>query len=365
MALAAMVLVSWCALQSASASSTPGQQLQNLLQAGQVDKAERLLAGLEGPPHQLARFRGLVAMQKGEFAKAEAAFKAVLKEKPEWKSTWLYLAQAQLRLSHYENALTSLEQCADLGERRPGYYRLKARAHQGVNETAEAYAILAQASQRFPDAHELALDTLLVLVRAGLHHGAITELRDLLDRAPLSPAQLTLAARIARETLDTPAGLTTLELLAHKAPDNPGVLSEVGYAWATLHNPRAAAHFFGRAHRQGGATAFEAADQWRLAGDTRAALRWNAAVAPGARQLTQRLAIFLSAEDYNRATALEPLLASAGPLEDTTLYHLAYAFLQVGDLKHAAHLADQITHRPKQRTLQEWIDQGRKKRTEG
>ena len=43
MALAAMVLASWCALQSASASSTPGQQLQNLLHAGQVDKAERLL----------------------------------------------------------------------------------------------------------------------------------------------------------------------------------------------------------------------------------------------------------------------------------------------------------------------------------
>lgn len=365
MALAAMVLVSWCGLQSASASPTPGQQLQSLLQAGQVDKAERLLAGLEGPAYQLARFRGLVALQKGEFAQAEAAFKAVLKEKPEWKSTWLYLAQAQLRLSHYENALTSLEQCADLGERRPGYFRLKARAHQGAHQPAEAYATLQRASLRFPEAHELALDTLLVLVRAGLHHAAIAELRELLDRTPLSPAQLTLAARIAREALGTPAGLTTVELLAQLAPNNAGVLAEAGYAWASLHTPRAAAGFFGRAHRLGGSTAFEAADQWRLAGDTRAALRWNAAVAPGARQLTQRLAIYLSAEDYDRATALEPLLASAGALDDTTLYHLAYAFLQVGDLKHAAHLADQITHRPKQTTLQEWIAQSRKRRFQG
>ena len=364
-ALTTMLLVSWCALQSASASNTPGEQLQRLLQAGQVDKAEHLLAGLEGPRHQLTRFQGLVALQKGEFAQAEAAFKAVLKEKPEWKSTWLYLAQAQLRLSHYENALTSLEQCADLGERRPGYYRLKARAHQGAHQPAEAYATLQEARQRFPDAQELALDTLLVLVRAGLHHAAIGELRALLDRTPLSPEQLTLAARIARETLNTPAGLTTLELLVHQAPDNPGVLAEAGYAWATLQAPRAAADFFGRAHRQGGTTAFEAADQWRLAGDTRQALRWNAAVSPGPRQLTQRLAIYLSAEDYDRATALEPLLADASALNDTTLYHLAYAFLQVGELKHAAHLANQINHQAQQTTLQEWIAQSRKSRLQG
>ena len=86
---------------------------------------------------------------------------------------------------------------------------------------------------------------------------------------------------------------------------------------------------------------------------------------PSARQLTQRLAIYLSAEDYDRATALEPLLASADALDDAALYHLAYAFLQVGDLKHAAHLASQITHRPKQTTLQEWIAQSRKSRIQG
>ena len=88
-------------------------------------------------------------------------------------------------------------------------------------------------------------------------------------------------------------------------------------------------------------------------------------MSPGPRQLTQRLAIYLSAEDYDRATALEPLLADASALNDTTLYQLAYAFLQVGELKHAAHLANQINHQAQQTTLQEWIAQSRKSRLQG
>ena len=76
----------------------------------------------------------------------------------------------------------------------------------------------------------------------------------------------------------------------------------------------------------GGDYAFEAADQYRMAGRHREALRMNGQAPPSDAQLTQRVSILFEQRQYARIVAMNPRLDAAA-----SRYRVAYAHYAVGD----------------------------------
>jgi len=336
---------------SVRANQNPAETIQTFIQNGQLEKAAQHLHALEGPEYQVKRFYGLIALKKGNAVEAATLFERVLELKPEWKSTYLYLAQAQLHLERYAAAISSLQKCHELAQDRPGYYRLRIRAELGIKNHEKALEIAEQAQSRFPQASELQFDSLWVLTKVGLIHTALDQAQALLTRPSNSSANLLLLARIARHGIRYPKAKALLEQLLHTHPNQGPLRFEAGLGYAQLGLHKVSARFFEQADQLGHPAAFEAADQYRLAQDSRKALELNARMVPGKKQLEQRLTIYLSAKDYHRATALEPLLTRRKFLNDESRYRLGYAYVQVQDIDRAQKMALRIEDSSRQQQL--------------
>tara|TARA_Y100001934_G_scaffold281107_1_gene389752 strand:- start:1091 stop:2215 length:1125 start_codon:yes stop_codon:yes gene_type:complete len=326
----------------ASKASQPlsqAQLIQELLQNDKVAEAKKALQNLEGPEHQMNRFYGLIALKNGEAQKAIVLFKEVIAQQPQWKSTYLYLAQAQLELNLFSEAIESLEQCRSIAEKRAGYHRLLIRAHLGANRPQEAIRATEKALALFPNNLALQIDRVWSLSKIGLIHHALDELQELITTNQYPNKSIAVLARIARHAIRYERAKHLLERLLHVHPDHGPLYFEAGLAYAQLKHPKTAANLFERAHQLGHLGAFEAADQFRLASNSRKALELNAQVVSLKKKFNQRLNIYLSAGNYHRATALEPLLTKYDLLDDSTRFRLGYAFIQTGNHTHANQMA--------------------------
>ena len=363
--LVLLLTVGGTPLSQAYGAADIGATFHTLLQAGELAKAQTLLEGLAGPEARLTRFRGLLALKREQFPKAEKSFRRVLKLKPQWLSTWMVLAQVQLALKRPGDALDSLKRCASLGKDRPGYYRLKARAHLAAQQAAKAFKTLQAGRTRFPESVDLKLDTVLILTTTGLHHRAVRELQDLVSREPLSSQHLRVAGSILTRIRKTPGALPLLERLLHRYPATATLYSHAGFSYAKEGNHLWAGRFFARAASLGEDTAFEAADQFRLLGQVQQALQWNAQVTSTSRLLPQRLTIYLEAESYHQATSLEPLLRRAGLLDAPTRFQLGYAWIKAGQIDRANALLNKMPPSPSRTSFKTMITQAEEFRFQG
>lgn len=340
---------------SQAQSDSPTQTIQALIQSGDLLNAQKRLDALSGPEHQLKRLSGLIALQQGTPQKAANLFKRVIELKPEWKSTYLYLAQAQLQLERYNQALASLMHCEEIGENRPGYYRLLIRAYLGSNQPQLAFTMAEKAHRKFPGRPELRLDRIWVLTKIGLIHTALDELDTLIRSANYPASSITLLARIAREGMQYPVATEALEYLVQSHPEHALLHFEAGLGYSQLKKHHIAARFFERATLLGHPAAFEAADQFRLALQPRKALQLNAQIADKKRLLPQRLTIYLSANNYHRASALKPLLTQHNLLNDDIRFRLGYAFVQIQNSAQANQMANGIESPSRQKELMNLI----------
>jgi tetratricopeptide (TPR) repeat protein len=147
--------------------------------------------------------------------------------------------------------------------------------------------------------------------------------------------------------------------LLHTYPSQGPLYFEAGLGYAQLGQHKVAARFFERADELGHPAAFEAADQYRLAQAPRKALELNAQVISRKKQLKQRLTIYLSANDYHRATSLEPLLTHHEALDDSSRFRLGYAYVQVQDINRAQKMAQEIEDPSRQEQLNALISRVR------
>jgi hypothetical protein len=119
-----------------------------------------------------------------------------------------------------------------------------------------------------------------------------------------------------------------LEEARLRLPRAPELLSQLAFSHAEVDHHRTAADLFARRTRVDGRHAYEAADQYRVLGRPREALRWNAHVVDVARKLPQRVAILVMADRVDGALALLPELTERGLLDDVMRHHLGYAAIK-------------------------------------
>ncbi|MBN2496949.1 MAG: tetratricopeptide repeat protein [Deltaproteobacteria bacterium] len=320
----------------------PIEFVQELIEAGKLDEARRLLDGLEGDEAVLESFRGILDMKAGRPERAIAHFERVLVLKPTQTAVWLYLGQARFQTGRFRESLRALEKGAAVGRKLPAFFQLKARAEKELGLVEAAYGSLEEARGLFPGQDDLVREQALLLVGEGLYAAALSKGQEYLARRPEDRDGYLILGEALRKAGRPREAAVILEQAALRFDQDPEILARLAFAYSTDHRTLAAARLFAKATRLGGEHAFAAAEHFRLAGRFREAMQMNARVQDPKKKLSQRLAIYLGSAHFSRAAALEGALVSATALDDTCRYRLAYANLRTGDLQTAERLAREV-----------------------
>lgn len=244
-------------------------------------------------------------------------------------------AAASLERGDAAAALAAMKGTDALAERLVAQPLLLARAQLGTGDPDGAYATLERATRRFPDEIAPRLELVALCVDQELPVAArawaesIVELRG----DALEPE---IAEAITTALWRDRGALPLLEDLALRFADLRGHLA---WAWSSQGHWYAAATLFERASGSSGEYAFEAADQYRLAGFTARALAHNARVADDGKRIDQRIDILFGVAEMARVVALEPAALAAGVVRAATRVRLAEAHWRLGNHARATAIA--------------------------
>jgi len=294
--------------------------LQALLDEKRWDEAEARIAQL--PPESRVRFQGIVAMGRGQPAVAAQAFEAALQSTPGVPELHLHAAHAYYKLGKYNDVLRHTRASSALQATVIAQPLLEARALEGLERDAEAYSVLRQACETFEGENRPWLELAALAHRKKLTSEVRRAARHVLSRKPERDVVLSLF----RLLYGDPDALPILERIAASYPADAEFRGLLGHVYARERRWFAAAKLFEDATQMGGDFAFEAADQYRMAGTYRAALRMNGMVPSSERQMAQRVSILFERAEYDRIVAIDVSFKDPG-----SLYRVAYAYYAIGD----------------------------------
>lgn len=293
--------------------------------------AEALAVARDAPVRESTRATliGVIAMRAGAHKKAIESFNRALKLGPPREQIHLYLAWSHYALKQRKQARQSLSKVKSKRAQVPFYWLLRGRMARDTNDAEGAYKLLLQGTKRYPEDRDLARELGFVMVAAGAHQQA----RRILIRALSDPgpdtqvwADGTRLLRALSDRGDFREALFYTEILRARLPRWATQIDVLAaHLYARTKKPMTAAQLFARASLRGGpkSYAFEAADQFRVARQTRRALQWNARVQQPKQRLRQRMLILTEAGQWNRAAATGRKLDTLGGL-DTALLRQRY-----------------------------------------
>ena len=302
--------------------------IQELVDTQQWDQVESRLESLS--PAVRPRFEGLIAQGRGEHEKAAEAFERALIATPEVPQLNLYAAHAYLGLKRFEKALEHARAAKALREESIAQSLLEARALDGLDRAAEAYSVLVDACQLFQEETRPRLELAALAHRKGLKKEVRRLVGEVLERTPDRDTALALFHLLYG---DAEAGPLLEQMLAQYQGDAE-IRAHFGYVYAEKRRWFSAARLFEEAMTLGGDYAFEAADQYWLAGRYRDALRLNGLAPRTDAQQVQRISILFEQRSYARIVAINPTQA-----DPATRYRLAYSHYSVGSFSRATDTA--------------------------
>lgn len=312
-------------------------QIGGAIAAGRLDEAASRLDGTSLPAAVHHRLAGRIAWARGDADAADGAWTKALELTPQDTTLRLHLAQVRLAAGRPGAALEALEGTESLAAEAVAQPLLRARALRGVGRADEAYGTLVAATRAFPREPGPPLELVALCVDRELYTAAQAWARGVADGAD-RPTTVALMGAL----LPSRGSRPFLEQLAARFPDDPDVRARLAAAYALGGRWHVAGDLYAEATALGGDYAHLAADQFRLAGDTRRALESNAAVRDPARRLRQRLHILFAAEDFARVIAMEPRVLRSGLATPADRYRFAYAQFLMGHHARATTLAKDL-----------------------
>ena len=299
--------------------------IHQLIDDKRWDEAESQLDSVS--PVVRPRFEGLIAQGRGNLQKAVIAFEQALENTPKQPRLHLYASHAYLEMKYFSDALRHAETAKALSDESLAQALLEARALEGLNRKADAYSILARACERFPKKTRPWLELAALAYREDLREDVRRAAEQIMARNPERSVATALFHLLYRD----PEALPMLEQLAARYQYDAKMRSHLGHVYAEKRRWFAAARLFEEATMLGDSHAFEAADQYWLAGLFQEALRMNALAPKSIAQQIQRVAILFEAHSYARIVAMAPTLN-----DPATIYRVAYSHYAIGDHSRAA-----------------------------
>ena len=294
--------------------------VQALVDGQEWDELEAQLTLM--PPESRLRFEGLIAMGRGQPARAAMAFEDALKSTPAVPELHLHAAHAYFQLKEFEAVLRHARSASSLAEEVIAQPLLEARALEALKRHGEAYSILVRACQTFEKEYRPWLELAALAHRRELK----SEVRRTALKAWSLQPDRTAAIAIFHLLYGDPDALHIVEQIAAAYPDDPEFRALLGHMYAGERYWFSAARLFEEATQLGGQYAFEAADQYRMAERYDDALRMNRLANAGQKQIKQRISILFEQEQYARIVAMNASVDEPG-----IQYRLAYSHYAIGE----------------------------------
>lgn len=339
------------AAESAGAADVDHVSLAaRMVRDGHYDRAKSVLADVDPTAEglDLADFhtvRGLVALHDARWQDAVTDLDRAIANGKVDDIVFVYLAQAQWGLQDYEATLRMIRNAAQEGERLASLQLMRAQSLWKLGRLHEAWAVLDDASKRFPEESQFRRMSFFLLVDLGLYQQAMVVARAYLDD-PRSDA--TVEDYLAfGEAMIRNGALERATLLLEKAAlmfDDRRVTMQLAQAWAKRGKPLVAGELLGRASLEEPALVVDAAEMFRRAGALERALYMNAQVDDQKQKFRQRVAILTDQQNFEGVAAMQDRLERLRLLNDqSVLYAVAYARFQIGDYEAAERLLKRIT----------------------
>lgn len=298
--------------------------IHDLIEAKRWDAAEAQLGSIS--PDARPRFEGLIAQGRGDPAEAAKAFERALMATPGIPQLHLHAAHAYFKLKQFEAVLRHAQAASSLKAEAVAQPLLESRALEGLNRDTEAYVVLKQACETFTDTFRPCLELAVLTHRKKLP----SEVRYAVNKVLALDPDRDTALGLFHLLYGDRDALAMLEQIVARYPKDAELRAHLGHVYAGKRQWYSAARLFEGATSLGGQYAFEAADQYRMAGRYRHALRMNGQALFSQDQAAQRLAILFEHKQYARIVAMDTQFKAPG-----SRYRVAYAHYAVGDYAEA------------------------------
>lgn len=307
--------------------------IHELIAAKRWDEAEGTLASLSVQVRP--RFEGLIAQGRGASAKAAEAFERALTITPGIPQLHLHAAHAYFKLAQFKDVLRHARAASEMRAQAVAQPLLEARALEGLGRDGEAYSVLHRACDTYTKEFQPCLELAALAHRKRLRQEVRRASRKTLDLGPSRTAVMALFHLLYGDREAVPM----LEEIVAQYPGDAELRGLLGHVYAGNRRWFSAARLFEEASTLGGHYAFEAADQYRMAGRYRHALRMNSQASSNADQQAQRLSILFEDRQYARIVLMQTTFS-----KPDARYRVAYAHYAVGDYdgaeQHARPLLD-------------------------
>lgn len=354
----------------ASLIAGPVDDVLRLAQEGRLSDAATRARSARLPPAERELLSGYIHIRAQDFDRAVRSLRRALEQDPSLDSAWLYLGIALHRLGRDRESLAALDRAASVASGLPGFHTLRARTARLSASATVAWSYTQEGLDRFASDPGLIREQVSLLFEVGAFSTAAryaarlfaVSTRPLDDRLWAARVLLDLGRFIEAAPMLEEALALRRAVDAHDvAPTSADIRAQLAWVYARLGRPRAAARLLDPTLCGSVSHAYEAADQWRVAGETGRALAANRFVEPVDRQRAQRLLIFAEAGALERAAALGDHLEHAA-LDGTTLYALAFAYANTGQEREARALlarAEESASSPALRALRRQVGEAR------
>lgn len=326
-----------------------------LIGDGNHDRARAVLAAVDPQDPELDRVRyhsleGLVSLELDEPAAAVAAFERAVEaadandEAPP-EVIWLYLAQSHFALDNHREVISALERADSETTDVPSVYLMRSQSHWSLGEIENAWRVLAEGRQRFPDrAGDFIRRQVFFLVDQSLYQQAAEIGRAFIDTGEASPNDAVAIGNALRQAGQFDEALKILETARLSDPDNVRLAKVLAHTWMARDQLLPAANILREAAVYDPELTSEAAELYKRSGWLMQALMLNSQVIDQEKKLKQRLAIFIELERFDQAAGMEEALVRNGLLGDENIrYALAYAYFKTGAYDRAEQHLAQLT----------------------
>jgi tetratricopeptide (TPR) repeat protein len=313
-----------------------------LIGDGNYERARQVLAAVnvDDPELDLIRYHtlsGLVALNLNELALAVREFRAAIDAGQDEPVVWLYLAQAYFGQEQWVETLYALDRAGPEATRLPSVFLIRSQAHWQLEEYQQAWAVLSEGRQVFPDrAGDFARRQVFLLVEQGLYQEAADQGRRFLAGQSAGPEDALAIGNALRQSGQYLEAARILEQARLAYPDKVDLSRLLAHTYLSSERVLGAAEVLRQAAIYDPRLLGEAAELYRRAGHLMEALTLNAAIIDQNQKLKQRLAILVELQRFEQAAAMEPDLVRTGLLEDEDIrYALAYAYFKNGEFDRA------------------------------
>ncbi len=319
-----------------------------LVQDGHYDRAEESLqtVDLQNEDTDLGKYHsiyGLIHLNRGENAAAKESFQSAIDSGYVDETTgktpeviYIYLAQINFALEEYREAIRSLDLAGETAKRLSSTFTMRAHAHWLLGEQDQAWTVLTNASERFPENTNFDRRKVFYLVELKLYQAASKLGQSYLARAEGKVEDYLAIGNALRQSGSYTEALKFLEVAHLRYPSNKKVSQVLAHTHLGAGNTLAAAEIFYQASLVYPDLTSEAAELFRRAGKPYRALQLNSQIEDQEKKVKQRLALLLELQRFEEISAMEPAMRRTGAIENEDLrYALAYAYFQTGDFDQA------------------------------